>query len=116
MTVRFRIPKAVAAALYLDAIKRRARGRSVTDVRFDYEQRTSSHGEIRITCSTAMAIFLIEELRDLTERARIQRNHALVAECARAAAATIKAIDDGDQQTVVAIHPAASKPGFEHRA
>jgi hypothetical protein len=105
-TVKFRIPRAVAEGLQLDSIKRRARGAMVTDVNFDYEERRG--GDVRITCSMPMAIFFVGEFRQLEARAKAQRNHPLVAETARAAAATFKAIEDGDRAAAAAVAAAAA--------
>lgn len=106
MTLRFRISKSVSTALYIETIKRRARQSSVTDVRFDVDDRRAGH-DVRVACSTAMAIFFIEEVRRLVAKATSQRNYSLVNDCERAIASTIRAIDEGDQGPPVAVHPAA---------
>jgi hypothetical protein len=114
ITVRFRISRAVGLELQLESIKRRARGALVTDVRFDCDEKRT--GELRITCSMPMAIFFVGELNQLETRARAQRNHSLVADCTRAIAATFKAIEDGDQASIVANHSPAKGPGAGHPA
>lgn len=114
MTLRFKIQKSVGAAVYIETIKRRARQSSVTDVRFDVDDRRGGP-ELRILCSTAMAIFFIEEVRRLVTKATSQRNYTLVSDCERAIASTIKAIDEGDRGPSVAIHPAAFTSTVEAR-
>ena len=100
-TVRFRIPKAAADALHLSAVKRRARQASVTDVRFDVDERRSSV-EVKVTCSIAMAIFLVGELRAVGERAKAKHDSALVSACSETVARAFKAIDDADKAAVKA--------------
>ena len=115
-TVRFRISHSVASALHLESIKRRARGALVTDVRFEYESRPSTRGEPRVTCSMAMAIFLIEELGALSTKAKARRDNTLVIEATRAIAATIKAIDDAERGAPVVFHATTSgNAGIENR-
>ena len=97
-TVRFRIPKTAADALHLRAIKRRARQASVTDVRFDVDERRSS--EIKLTCSIAMAIFLVGELRQVGDRARAKHDNNLVVACSQAISMAFKAIDDADKASI----------------
>jgi hypothetical protein len=106
-TVRFRIPKTAADALHLRAVKRRARQASVTDVRFDVDERRSS-SEVKVTCSIAMAIFLVGELRVAGERAKAKHDTTLVSACSQAASMAFKAIDDADKASVKASHDASS--------
>jgi hypothetical protein len=101
-TVRFRIPKAAADALHLSAVKRRARQASVTDVRFDVDERRSGSVEVKVTCSIAMAIFLVGELRTLGERAKAKHDTTLVAACSQAVSVAFKAIDDADKASIKA--------------
>src|SRR5947199_10651890 len=112
-TVRFRIPHAVASALSLDTIKRRARQSGVTDVRFDYDGKSSSSRGDRIVCSTAMAIFFVESVGTLTAKAKAQRDRTMIADCAAAVAAAFKAIDDGDQAPMYAIQPPTPAAGAD---
>src|SRR6476469_732725 len=98
-TLRFRIPKTAADALQLGAIKRRARQASVTDVRFDVDERRSS-SDVKVTCSIAMAIFLVGELRAVGERAKTKHDTTLVAACSQAVTMAFKAIDDADKAAV----------------
>lgn len=99
-TVRFRIPKAAADALHLGAVKRRARQASVTDVRFDVDERRSNSVEVKVTCSIAMAIFLVGELRAVGERAKTKRDTALDQACSQAVSSAFKAIDDLDKASI----------------
>ena len=99
-TVRFRIPKSAADALHLSAVKRRARMASVTDVRFDVDERRSSSGEVRVTCSIAMAIFLVGEMRAIAERAKAKRDTALDSACSQAVSSAFKAIDELDKASI----------------
>jgi hypothetical protein len=108
-TVRFRIPKAAADALHLGAVKRRARQASVTDVRFDVDERRSNSSEVKVVSSIAMAIFLVGELRSIGERAKTKHDSSLVLACSQAVSAAFKAIDDADKAAVkVPSHNAAS--------
>jgi hypothetical protein len=108
-TLRFRIPKAAGDALQLGAIKRRARQASVTDVRFDVDERRSSSTDVKVTCSVAMAIFLVGELRAVGERAKTKHDTTLVTACSQAVTMAFKAIDDADKAAVKASsHGAAS--------
>ena len=100
-TVRFRIPKAAADALHLSALKRRARQASVTDVRFDVDERRSSP-EVKVTCSIAMAIFLVGELRAVADRAKAKHDTALVSACSETVTRAFKAIDDADKASLKA--------------
>jgi len=100
-TVRFRIPKAAADALHLNAVKRRARQASVTDVRFDVDERRSTSVEVKVTCSIAMAIFLVGELRAIGERAKAKRDTALDTACSHAVSSAFKAIDDLERASIV---------------
>lgn len=95
-TVRFRIPKAAADALHLSAVKKRARQASVTDVRFDVDERRSS-SDVKVTCSIAMAIFLVGELRAVGERAKAKHDTGLVNACSQAVSVAFKAIDEADK-------------------
>ena len=104
-TVRFKIARALGESLHLSNVKRRARQASVTDVRLDADTRGCARDEIRITCSTAMAIYLVEEIRRVDGHAKARRLHSLSADCTRAIAATIKAIDDGDRGPAIVYHP-----------
>jgi hypothetical protein len=115
-TVRFKIAKSVAEALHLERIKRHARTALVTDVRLVYDDKNVAHNEMRITCSMAMAIFFVEELRHLSDRAKAQRNHVLVADCARATSAAIHAIDKAERAPTIAAHSSIVPAGIEHRA
>jgi hypothetical protein len=103
-TLRFRIPKVVSIALQLGGIKRRARRALVTDVRFECDEKAGP-GEHRIKCSMAMAIYFVEELRQLETRAKAQRDNVLVAECARAKTTAFKAIDGDRAPAVVTPSP-----------
>ena len=114
-TVRFKIPKSVADGMRLERIKRHARTSLVTDVRLTHDEKNVAHNEIRVTCSMAMAIFFIEELRNLSERAKAQRNYVLVTDCARATSAAIHAIDKADRMPVTASHTPIMSAGAEHR-
>ena len=96
-TLYFRMPTSVAAALRLDTIKRRARGALVTDVRFDYDLKPKSPRGHRIACSTAMAIFLVEELGLLAAKARARRDKTLTLDCSNALTAAFKAIEESDR-------------------
>lgn len=96
-TVRFRIPKTAADALHLSALKRRARSASVTDVRFDVDERRSSSVDLKVTCSIAMAIFLVGELRAVGERAKAKHDSALVSACSDAVSSAFRAIDELDK-------------------
>ena len=98
-TVRFRIPKTAADAMHLSAIKRRARQASVTDVRFDVDERRGT-SEVKVTCSIAMAIFMVGELRAVGERAKAKHDTTLVAACSHAVSMAFKAIDDADKASV----------------
>ena len=110
-TVRFHISRAVADALHISKIKRRARQTSVTDVRLDADEKKGGSGEVRVTCSIAMAIFLVGELKQVAERAKVQGNNNLVAGCSRAVTAAIKAIDDADASSKKpAARPSAIAP------
>jgi hypothetical protein len=114
-TVRFKITRAVAESLHLSTIKRRARQASVTDVRLDADSRGCARDEIRITCSTAMAIYLVEEFRRVDAHAKARRLPLLSTDCTRAIAATIKAIDEGDRGPAIAFHPPIFGSGSESR-
>ena len=115
-TVRFKIPKSVAEALHLERMKRHARAAMVTDVRLVHDDKNVAHNETRITCSMAMAIFFVEELRRLSDRAKAQRNHVLAADCARATSAAFHGIDKADRAPTTAAHSVIAPAGFEHRA
>src|SRR5689334_3761835 len=106
-TVRFRIPKTAADALHLSAVKRRARQASVTDVRFDVDERRSSV-EVKVTCSIAMAIFLVGELRAVAERAKAKHDTTLVSACSETVARAFKAIDDADKASLKPSHSAST--------
>ena len=114
-TVRFRIYKSVAEGLHLEAIKRHARAAMVTDVRLAHDEKDVAHNEVRITCSMPMAIYFVEALRNLSERAKSQRNHVLVADCARASSAAIRAIEKADRAPAVAPHAPMTPAAVEHR-
>ena len=114
-TVRFRIFKSVAEGLHLEAIKRHARAALVTDVRLAHDERDVAHNEVRITCSMPMAIFLVEAIRHLSERAKSQRNHVLAADCARASSAAIRAIEKADRGPTVVAHTPMMPAGVENR-
>jgi hypothetical protein len=58
-----------------------------------------------------MAIFFVGELRNLDARAKARRDSVLATDTARAAAATFKAIEDGDRDAA-----AASQSRTEPRA
>lgn len=107
-TVRFRIPKSAADSLHLSAVKRRARQASVTDVRFDVDERRSSSGDVKVTCSIAMAIFLVGELRALGERAKAKHDNTLVSACSQAVSVAFKAIDEADKASIKPSNPDAS--------
>jgi len=114
-TVRFKIPKSVAEGMRLERINRHARTALVTDVRLTHDDKNVAHNEVRITCSMAMAIFFIEELRSLSDRAKAQRNYVLVTDCARANSAAIHAIDKADRVPATASHTPMMSAGAEHR-
>lgn len=113
-TVRFRIYKSVADALQLERIKRQARAALVTDVRLTHDEKDVAHNEVRITCSMPMAIFFVEALRHLTDRAQAQRNHVLVADCTRASSAAIRAIEKADRVPTVVAHTPIIAAQIEH--
>lgn len=115
-TVRFKIAKSVGEGMRLERIKRHARTSLVTDVRLTHDDKNVAHNEIRVTCSMAMAIFFVEELRHLSDRAKAQRNHVLVADCARAASAAFHAIEKAERTPAIATHAATISAGAEHRA
>jgi len=115
-TLRFRVPHSVVDALNLETFKRRARQSGVTDVRFECEAKSSSSRGPRIVCSTAMAIFLVEQLGPLSAKAKAQRDRSLMADCATAVASTFKAIDDGDQAPMHAIHAPTWTAGMNSQA
>jgi len=104
-TVRFRIPKSAADALHLSALKRRARQASVTDVRFDVDERRSSSGELKVTCSIAMAIFLVGELRALGDRAKAKHDNTLIGACSQTVSMAFKAIDEADKASIKPVEP-----------
>jgi hypothetical protein len=104
-TVRFKIARTVAEHLHLTSLKRRARQASVTDVRLLVESRNCSRDEFRVTCSTALAIYFVEELKRVANQAQARRNFTLSAECSRTISATIKAIDEGDRGPAIVYHP-----------
>jgi hypothetical protein len=114
-TVRFRIYKSVADGLHLEAIKRHARAAMVTDVRLAHDEKDVAHNEVRVTCSMPMAIFFVEAIRHLSERATSQRNHVLVADCARASSAAIRAIEKADRAPTVIAHAPMTSAAVEHR-
>ena len=114
-TVRFRIYKSVADALHLERLKRQARAALVTDVRLAHDEKGVAHNEVRITCSMPMAIFFVEAIRHLSERANAQRNHVLVADCARASSAAIRAIEKADRAPTVIAHAPMTPAAVEHR-
>jgi hypothetical protein len=115
-TVHIRMPQTVASVLQLETVKRRARAASVTDVRFDYDRKTTSPRGHRITCSIAMAIFLVEELAACAAKARTQRNKALLADCEKGLAATFQAIDSADRRAPVTSHAPFLPTGVDRRA
>jgi hypothetical protein len=104
-TVRFKIGKAVAEHLRMSSIKRRARQVSVTDVRLVVDTKGCVRDEFRVTCSTALAIYFVEEIKRVASHAQARRNVALSAECSRAISATFKAIDEGDRGPAIVYHP-----------
>jgi hypothetical protein len=87
----------------------------VTDVRFDFEERKSAP-QFRIACSMAMAIFFVEQLGALATKAKAQRDNVLIADCASAVKATLRAIDDGDRARPAAAVSPVLAPSMELRA
>ena len=114
-TVRFKIGKTVAEQLHMTSLKRRARQASVTDVRLVVDTQSCSRDEFRVTCSTALAIYLVEELKRAASHAQARRNFTLSAECSRAISATIKAIDEGDRGPAIVYHPPTFGTSTESR-
>ena len=114
-TVRFKIAKSVGDAIHLDRIKPQARAAMVTDVRLAHDEKNVAHNELRITCSMPMAIYFVEALRHLSDRAKAQRNHVLVADCARATSAAFHAIDKAERAPVVSTHTSVIPASVEHR-
>ena len=115
-TVRFRIPKSVGEAIHLERIKPQARAKMVTDVRLAYDDKNVAHNELRITCSMPMAIYFVEALRHLMDKAKAQRNHVLVADCARATSSAFHGIDKAERTPPVSVHAPAAPAAVEHRA
>jgi hypothetical protein len=101
--------------MHLERINRHARAALVTDVRLSRDDKGVAANEIRVTCSMAMAIFFVEELRHLSDRAKAQRNNVLVADCARAASAAFHAIEKADRAPTIAAHAPTMSAGAEHR-
>lgn len=113
-TVRFKIPKSVADGIRIDRIKRQARAALVTDVRLAHDDKNVASNELRITCSMAMAIYFVEALRHLSDRAKAQRNHVLVFDCGRAATAAFQAIEKADRTPAIASNAPVMSAGAEH--
>ena len=99
----------------IDRIKRDARAALVTDVRLAHDDKNVASNELRITCSMAMAIYFVEAVRHVSDRAKAQRNHVLVADCARAASATFQAIERADRTPAIASQVPVMSAGAEHR-
>jgi len=115
-TVRFKIGRTVAEQLHLTSLKRRARQASVTDVRLVVETKGCVRDEFRVTCSTALAIYFVEEIKRVASHAQARRNVALLAECSRAISATFKAIDEGDRGPAIVYHPPTLSTSTDSRA
>ena len=88
----------------------------MTDVRLAHDEKDVAHNELRITCSMPMAIYLVEAIRHLSDRAKSQRNHVLVADCARASSSAIRAIEKADRAPAAVAHAPMMPAAVEHRA
>jgi hypothetical protein len=60
-------------------------------------------------------LFSSKRSGNLSERAKSQRNHVLVADCARASSAAIRAIEKADRCAAVAPHAPMTPAAVEHR-
>lgn len=85
--VQFRIARSVADAVHVETVNARARAVGVAD-RLEYSTRDVRGGGYRITCGRVMAVYLIEEIKRVMEKAE----GPLVFDCAEAVMAGLKAI------------------------
>jgi hypothetical protein len=93
--LQFEMAKTVAAAANVDGIKPRALASGVADVRFGTNTKNARSGHTRVTCSVAMARFLIEELRLVAALADSRKDGELLIDTALAVKAATDAIAEG---------------------
>ena len=92
--LEFRIPRAAAEALPISEMSAQARALGISPARVDVSAAHAGRGQVRVTCSTEMGIFLVEQFRELVAKASARKEAQLLIDASMAVAAIFKAIED----------------------
>jgi hypothetical protein len=93
----FRIPRAAADALPISEMAAQARSLGISPARVDVSTANAGRGHVRITCSTEMGIFLVEQFRELVAKASARKEPQLLIDASMAVASIFKAIEDAQR-------------------
>ncbi len=100
-SLQFHLPRVVAEALPIETVSLRARASNIPELesaRLEYSTRDVPYGQVRVTCSLRIALYLVEELRMLAGQAEERHNSELLIACAQGVTEIFKAIDRGEHQ------------------
>jgi hypothetical protein len=97
--LEFRIPRTAAEALPISEMAAHARSLGISPARVDVSAANAGRGQLRVTCSTEMGIFLVEQFRELVAKAGARKEAQLLIDASLAVAAIFKAIDEAHKTT-----------------
>jgi hypothetical protein len=91
--VEFRVLRSAADALPISEMPAQARALGISPARINVSAANAGRGHVLVTCTTEVAIFLVEQFRELVAKAGTQGNAQLLIDASLAVAASFKAID-----------------------
>ncbi len=96
--LEFRVPRSAADALPISDMPAQARALGISPARINVSAAHAGRGHVLVTCSTEVAIFLVEQFRELVAKAGTNGDAQLLIDASMAVAAIFKAIDKAHQQ------------------
>lgn len=96
--LEFRLPRSAADALPISDMPAQARALGISPARINVSSAHAGRGHVLVTCSTEVAIFLVEQFRELVAKAGTNGDAQLLIDASLAVAAIFKAIDKAHEQ------------------
>ena len=96
--MEFRVLRSAADALPIGEMSAQARALGISPARINVTAANAGRGHVLVTCSTEVAIFLVEQFRELVAKAGTQGDAQLLIDASMAVAAIFKAIEAAHRQ------------------
>lgn len=96
--LEFRVLRSAADALPIGEMSAQARSLGISPARINVTAANAGRGHVLVTCSTEVAIFLVEQFRELVAKAGRQGDPQLLIDASLAVATIFKAIEAAHRQ------------------